>query len=205
MESTFGTDPLSDDIRVKNTSWTRRRFFKTLVWSGVAVQVAYFPSCSVDRTNTRPLSKKQFSNLQSMLSVLFPEDGNGPGALRLQADQYILWVLNDPRMSDQEKDFIKMGLTRLEEQAKSTYGSSFHKLEAEESAALTATLTDEKWGENWMSLLLTYVIEALISDPIYGFNENGIGWDWLGHVAGIPRPTDENKYDAIFETVKRNA
>ena len=43
-------------------------------------------------------------------------------------------------------------------------------------------------GQNWLSLLLTYLLEALLADPVYGGNPDGIGWQWLEHQSGFPRP-----------------
>ena len=51
-------------------------------------------------------------------------------------------------------------------------------------------------GENWLSTLLLYIFEALLTDPVYGGNPNGIGWKWLGHNPGLPRPTADKRYGA---------
>ena len=46
-------------------------------------------------------------------------------------------------------------------------------------------LADEtRWGRAWLSLLLYYIFEALLSDPVYGGNPDGIGWQWLEHQPG---------------------
>jgi len=42
--------------------------------------------------------------------------------------------------------------------------------------------------------LLTYLLEALLADPVYAGNPNGIGWKWLQHQPGFPRPTKNKKY-----------
>ena len=41
-----------------------------------------------------------------------------------------------------------------------------------------------------------YIFEALLSDPVYGGNPEGIGWRWLGHRPGFPRPNQRNRYRA---------
>jgi gluconate 2-dehydrogenase gamma chain len=38
-------------------------------------------------------------------------------------------------------------------------------------------------------MLLDYIMEALLTDPVYGGNPNSIGWQWLKHQPGFPRPT----------------
>jgi len=43
-------------------------------------------------------------------------------------------------------------------------------------------------GENWLSTLLTYIFEALLTAPAYGGNPGGVGWKWLEYVPGFPLP-----------------
>jgi gluconate 2-dehydrogenase gamma chain len=45
-----------------------------------------------------------------------------------------------------------------------------------------------------LSLLLYYIFEALLSDPVYGGNPGGIGWQWLEHQPGFPRPPADKIY-----------
>ena len=185
--------------------WTRRRFFKTMVLAGIATQSSFLPSCNLIHKDAHPLSNSQFESLQRVLEILFPEDESGPGALQWHADQYILWVLNDPRMDPEENDFLVEGLHRLHASARDKYEKDFTSLEADHQHILISELVAENWGERWLSLLLTFVLEAMVSDPVYGFNELEIGWKWLNHVPGIPRPDERLKYDAIFETIKINS
>jgi len=42
--------------------------------------------------------------------------------------------------------------------------------------------------------VLGYIFEALLVDPVYGGNPNGIGWKWLEHQPGLPRPTADKRY-----------
>jgi gluconate 2-dehydrogenase gamma chain len=45
-----------------------------------------------------------------------------------------------------------------------------------------------------LSSLLKYIFEALLTDPIYGGNPNSMGWEWLDHTPGQPRPNPANRY-----------
>jgi len=49
--------------------------------------------------------------------------------------------------------------------------------------------------------MLTLIFEALLLDPIYGVNTNNIGWNWLNHDPGVPRPNKENMYPTIYTTI----
>jgi gluconate 2-dehydrogenase gamma chain len=49
-------------------------------------------------------------------------------------------------------------------------------------------------GKQWISTILRYILEALLTDPIYGGNPNAIGWKWLDHQPGFPRPPANKRY-----------
>ena len=53
-------------------------------------------------------------------------------------------------------------------------------------------------GENWLSTLILYLMEALLTDPAYGGNPGGIGWRWLRHTPGYPRPTPDKTYPRLL-------
>ena len=57
-------------------------------------------------------------------------------------------------------------------------------------------------GRNWLSLLLTYVLEALLADPVYGGNPDGIGWQWLEHQPGYPRPPADKSWYKLATPVR---
>ncbi|MCW5587404.1 MAG: gluconate 2-dehydrogenase subunit 3 family protein, partial [Chromatiales bacterium] len=52
-------------------------------------------------------------------------------------------------------------------------------------------------GENWLSTLLSYLFEALLTAPAYGGNPNGIGWRWLSYVPGFPLPGPGTRYPEL--------
>ncbi len=54
--------------------------------------------------------------------------------------------------------------------------------------ALLRRIEQSRAGGNWLSLLLTYLLEALLADPVYGGNPDAIGWRWLEHQPGFPTP-----------------
>ncbi len=87
------------------------------------------------------------------------------------------------------RDFILQGVGWIEYEATTLYGQSFAMLGTEEREGVCRVLVDEyRRGEAWLSTLVTYTLEALLSDPLYGGNTDGIGWTWLDHVPGEPRP-----------------
>ena len=182
----------------------RRTFMKNIAVSALFSQLLVFESCLSDEDPFAPLSKDQMNLLIKIQDILFPKDDYGPGASDFKADKYILWILNDKRMDPEENEFIVKGINWTEEKAQEDYGRSFLKLVPEEQIELVAEINKESWGESWLSLNLTYIFEAMISDPIYGFNEFEEGWKWLEHLAGSPRPDERTMYDQIFNSLKQS-
>ncbi|HIP47955.1 MAG TPA: gluconate 2-dehydrogenase subunit 3 family protein [Lutibacter sp.] len=189
---------------VKDTlSWqvSRRNFIKNSLALGALTQMSILQSCINNENNTTVLNKKQMAIAIAVQNILFPKDKNGPGAIDFNADKYLLWVLIDQRIPKDENQYIINGLKWVDETAQEEMSQIFLKLSKKEQVQLIHTVSKTNWGESWLSVMLTFIFEAMISDPIYGFNKDEIGRRWLGHVAGFPRPTKENRYDEIFETL----
>ena len=190
---------------IKNfTSWevSRRSFIKNALAIGALSQMTLLQSCiNKDDNADLVLSKKQLTIASSIQNILFPKDELGPGAIDFNADKYLLWVLSDTRLDPDENQYIIDGLNWVNETAEEEKQSSFLKLSKKEQVQLIQSISQKGWGKSWLSVMLTFIFEAMISDPIYGFNTTGIGWKWLNHQVGLPRPTKELRYDEIFDTV----
>lgn len=133
--------------------------------------------------------------IEAVQMQLFPADGDGPSAKELHAFEYLIWALDDPdNQEDGDKGFILRGVTWLEEESTSMLGDSFLSLDPEQQDGLLRQIANTRAGENWLSLLLYYLLESLTLDPIYGGNPEGIGWRWLEHQPGFPRPPEGKTY-----------
>ena len=113
-------------------------------------------------------SKEQHSVLDAVQMQLFPNDG-------------------DP-------DFIVKGITWLNDLSQKTHGAYFVALNQPQQDKVLKQVAKSQAGENWLSILLYYLTEALMLDPIYGGNPDMIGWKWLQHQAGFPRPVTGKTY-----------
>jgi gluconate 2-dehydrogenase gamma chain len=78
-----------------------------------------------------------------------------------------------------------------------TFDKSFVNLLLEEKDQVFRIIEKSNWGYRWLSLNLLNIFEALLADPIYGGNPNEIGWRWLEHTPGFPRPTPDNMYGKL--------
>ncbi len=140
-------------------------------------------------------SKQQRATLDAVQMQLFPDDGDGPSARDLNALRYLEWALDDPdNRADGDPEFIIKGIGWLEDLAQTTFGERFSGLSRTQQQRLLTQTADSEAGSNWLSLLIYYLLEALLLDPLYGGNPNQIGWKWLGHQPGFPRPTPGHEF-----------
>ena len=73
-----------------------------------------------------------------------------------------------------------------------------------EKEELIRTISKEPAIKFWLSKHLTLIFEALLCDPIYGGNPDEIGWSWLRHNPGEPRPTKELAYPNILDYIQEH-
>lgn len=126
---------------------------------------------------------------------LFPDDGDGPSANDLNAFAYLSWALTDPEnQAEGDQEFIVKGVSWLQDLSQKTHGGGFMQLTKTEQEGLLHQIARSRAGENWLSMLLYYLLEALTLDPVYGGNVGGIGWQWLAHQPGYPQPVVGKTY-----------
>lgn len=134
-------------------------------------------------------SKAQLQTLDAVQMQLFPSDGDGPSARDLNALGYLQRALQDKKnQRDGDPEFIAKGVSWLDDLSATTLGEVFINLNDEQQQQALKRVAKSSTGRKWLSLLLNYLIQSLTLDPIYGGNPNGIGWQWLEHQAGYPRP-----------------
>lgn len=140
-------------------------------------------------------TSQQQETLETVQMKLFPDDGDGPSAKQINALDYLQWTLTDPdNLSDGDGEFIVKGIGWLDSLSEQTQGTSFIKLKEPQQNKILTQISQSSAGENWLSILIYYLMEALLFDPIYGGNPDQIGWKWLKHQPGFPRPTEQTRY-----------
>ena len=188
---------------VKRWQLSRKMFLKSVVFGGVMTQLSWMKVFGSMQQKLSLLSEKQLAILSSVQQILFPPDGNGPGASDIHATEYLLWVLSDPEKDPEEVQYIVNGIGWVDETADETFSKPYNELTQPEKETLIESISHESWGESWLSIILTFIFEALLSDPQYGGNPDGTGWKWLNFTAGQPRPTPELLYPEILTTIRR--
>ncbi|MCK4748286.1 MAG: gluconate 2-dehydrogenase subunit 3 family protein [Bacteroidales bacterium] len=185
------------------TSWQKGEIDRRTFLTGLAAisTIIVLPACNPDsEPDTRDpdvLSGKEWDILKASQNHMFPKTEDAPGADEINATVYLQAVLSDKNGDPEEQDFIKSGITWVEEEAKETEGRSFLSLDEDGRERVLRSMETHGWGERWLSLILLYIFEALLSDPLYGGNPDGVGWAWLEHYPGVPRPTKDKIYGRL--------
>jgi gluconate 2-dehydrogenase gamma chain len=179
------------------TSWReqlleRRRFLLGLAGGSLSLLLPLAAGADVNALD----DTGRWCLIADVQARLFPSEPQAPGARELNALAYLQWVVGDRNIDPQERAFILQGCDWLESLSRERLGQGFVALDGEHQEAMLERIARSEAGENWLSTLLLYLLEALLSDPIYGGNPEGIGWRWLRHRPGFPRPDPHNRYRA---------
>jgi len=178
---------------------SRRRFIQGMSALSAGMLL---PVSTQSKTQTRSTTMPQQTPWPTIAAVqeqLFPAEADSPGANDINAASYLKNMLEDAEHDEDERDFILNGPSWLNDLAKTEFKKPFTQLDASQRELLLQRIALTNAGENWLSLLLVYIFEALLSSPIYGGNPDGIGWRWLEHNPGFPQPTSNNSYMKLLK------
>jgi gluconate 2-dehydrogenase gamma chain len=126
--------------------------------------------------------------LSAVLQHLFPASDDAPGAVDIGALRYLHNAIENPHADGEDRTFIFKGVGWLNDVTREKYRQPFVELDEQQRESALRQIEASRAGRNWLSLLLTYLLEALLADPVYGGNPQGIGWRWLEHQPGYPTP-----------------
>lgn len=177
----------------------RRSFIRQIT---AALTITALMPCPVFAENDKPLPATEWREdpwwtLYAVQEHLFPSAPDSPGATTLNATLYLKQELASTRISRDEAEFIINGVDWLNDLAQQTQSGRFVDLDIQKREAVLRQIEKSRAGERWLSLLIYYLIEALLTDPIYGGNPDGSGWKWLGHHVGLPRPVADKMYSKL--------
>jgi len=191
-------------MKKKVHTQSRRKFIRTLsaitLFSGFSWVKC--KNTSGDSGEIDIFSPAQKMIFHTVLLYMWPDNKNIPSVKEIKIPGYIKWYLTDDYIDPEEKQYFFNGLTWVEESAKENYGKKFEKLKKNQRFELLETVKNTEWGKNWLSSVMSLIIEAMFADPIYHSNPRGIVWKWLNHEPGQPRPDEYNKYPVILNRKK---
>ncbi|MBO1924849.1 gluconate 2-dehydrogenase subunit 3 family protein [Thiomicrorhabdus sp. 6S3-12] len=133
-------------------------------------------------------------SLDAVQNHLFPPSESGLSAKQLKALNYLQKKLERPLADHEEQEFLFQGVGWLNDLSISDYRRRFVALDYAEKEALLQKIVKSRAGENWLSLIIDNLIEALVTDPVYGGNPDGSGWKAIGQIPGFPRPQAQDRY-----------
>lgn len=189
--------------KMKESKIDRRAFLMrmAILSAGAALPLA---SCAPDKKrgfvsghDPKIFSKDEWKVLLAVQDILFPTEEGSPGAREINAAAFVQWVVSDKELDPAERKFLKDGLKWLNEEAVERWEMNFVEMKAEYQDKLLRHIETHSWGESWIAVMLLHIFEALLSDPVYGGNEDGAGWKWLEHNPGQPRPVKDKIYGAL--------
>ena len=90
------------------------------------------------------------------------------------------------------KKIINSGQDLVNSTSLKLYSKKFLLLSDSEKEYALRDLEKTEKGEEFLALLMDYLFEALLGDPVYGCQPKFSGWQWLEHIPGFPRPSKPN-------------
>ena len=125
---------------------------------------------------------------------LFPSEEASPGAVDVHATAWLHNALLMPDVDDEHRAFMRDGALLLEKTSRELYKKSFVTLDHAGREAALRKMEEAHNGKAWIRETLRYILEAMLSDPVYGGNPGGVGWKWLQHRPGFPLPPKDKRY-----------
>jgi len=184
----------------------RRRFLTRMVALGLlsrsalALAAEPAPPPAADWAAQAP-----WTTLRAVLAHLLPHSDDAPGADDIHAIGYLHDTLENPAADADAKARVVEGAARIEALAQAQQQQPFAALGAEPREALLREFEGQRGGSAWLSSLLTFLMEALLADPVYGGNTDQAGWRWLGHQPGFPRPPADKTWFRLAPSVQRRS
>ncbi|WP_078120706.1 gluconate 2-dehydrogenase subunit 3 family protein [Thiosocius teredinicola] len=179
---------------------SRRQFLLRAAGGSLAVLFnagATARSSAQEDSGQAPSSPDPWPTLDAVTAHLLPSETDSPGAKEINAVGYLRFVVNDPHVDSDERAFVTQGVIWLNQLSHDTHHKTFSELGFDDKESMLRRIAASEAGENWLSTLLTYLFEALLTAPAYGGNPDGIGWRWLQYVPGFPLPDRNTIYSEL--------
>jgi gluconate 2-dehydrogenase gamma chain len=184
---------------------SRRQFLQTM--SMLAGMAASFPTSLLAQRRTQTavqpdwIQELPWRTLSAVQEILFPAGKEQPGASDIGAIQYLHQTLTSQGADNDEKEFIFKGVGWLNDLTKTQTKKLFIELDEQQQEQTLEQIVKSRAGRRWLSRLLSFLLEALLADPVYGGNINGIGWQWLEHQPGYPTPPPDKTWYRLSSPV----
>ena len=142
--------------------------------------------CATTILNSKEIKKDEAFSwmvLEEVLEILFPKTENMPSAKEFAVIRYLQEVTSHSSFDKEDRAYMLQGSIDFYD----TF-PDFLESDKKQKENFIKSAMNSEYGEEWISFLIHYGIEAMLSDPIYGGNKNEIGWKSLNHQTGKPQP-----------------
>lgn len=129
--------------------------------------------------------------INNIFDILFPKTSTMPSAKEFNATSYLQINLKHKSFDKDDREYILQGAIDFND----SFPNFLNANEREKQNIIERTKNGE-YGESWLTKLVYYGIEAMLSDPIYGGNTDEIAWKSLNHQTGRPQP--KQKYAKVI-------
>jgi len=139
-------------------------------------------------------SRAQWQTLTAIQEHLFPAKNGAPGASQFNAKAWLYNFLTFPEINSEVVQIYRSQIDKVNLLAKQQFKQKFIQLDESQKEQILRSIEKNRQSQRWLGEILNNIIEALLTDPVYGANNDAIGWKWLGHSPGFPRPNTQQKY-----------
>lgn len=153
----------------------RRNFILLSCFSSLFLSTAKSKQLFVD---------ERYVVLNDILDTIFPKTTTMPSAKEFNAIQYLISNINHKTFLKEDKDLLLQGSIDF----KSSFPEFFTLQANEKLIFLQDIQKNNSYAKNWLSKIVYYGIEAMLSDPIYSGNTKEIAWKSINHKVPYPRP-----------------
>lgn len=128
--------------------------------------------------------------INSILNHMFPTTAEFNGFDKINGIKFFIYVIKHPTFNKDDLNFLMDGVDRF-----IFDHPDFIQLSNTGKEKALREFENTTYGQNWLSTLLYYGLEAMLGDPIYGGNKNFSGWKNFNHT--IPKPTAHKPFGEI--------
>ena len=157
----------------------RRNFllFSTIVGVSTYLKAEDMDSFDKEFNDIKP-------TLEAVLMIMFPDGSDIPSAKSMNIIGFLYDTMKHSSFDKDIRVFIIDGAKKLKREEKDRFIS--YDNEQKEKALREYEATS--YGKSWLSNMMTFAIEGMFCDPIYGANIDQKGWSAIDSYGGSPRP-----------------
>ena len=129
--------------------------------------------------------------IDNVFDILFPKTKTMPSAKEFKATSYLQINSKHKSFDEDDIDYILQGALDFNDSF-----PNFLKSTQKQKENIIEKTNSSEYGQGWLTKLVYYGMEAMLSDPIYGGNKDEQGWKSLNHQTGRPQP--KQKYAKVI-------